>query len=192
MGIPEEGKKYSWADMLSWPEEWGYELIRGEVRHMDTPTTIHQMAYGEVVFQIYSWLKGNPHWKTLGFFDVLLFASRGYDPEDVDTVLQPDLIVGERSRFGDYGYAGAPDLVVEILDPETADFDTSMKLDLYEAAGVREYWLLDPYGRELRVCLSEEGAFRHRKVYTGAAMVPVSFLDGLTVDLGKVFEATVF
>ncbi len=41
------------------------------------------------------------------------------------------------------GVQGAPDLVVEIVSPESQSRDRRVKFLEYEAAGVREYWLLD-------------------------------------------------
>jgi Uma2 family endonuclease len=40
----------------------------------------------------------------------------------------------------------APDLVVEILSASTARYDRGVKRRNYEQAGVREMWLIDPYG----------------------------------------------
>ncbi|OAT79856.1 Uma2 family endonuclease [Desulfotomaculum copahuensis] len=39
---------------------------------------------------------------------------------------------------------GAPDLIVEITSPESLTRDREEKYVEYEAAGVREYWLIDP------------------------------------------------
>ncbi len=39
---------------------------------------------------------------------------------------------------------GAPDFIVEVLSPSTNKRDTIVKLSKYEAAGVREYWMIDP------------------------------------------------
>ena len=41
---------------------------------------------------------------------------------------------------------GAPDLVIEILSAGTARYDRGEKFDAYERAGMRELWLIDPYG----------------------------------------------
>ncbi len=39
---------------------------------------------------------------------------------------------------------GAPDLAVEIISPESVERDTIDKFGEYEAAGVKEFWLIDP------------------------------------------------
>ena len=60
---------------------------------------------------------------------------------------QPDLAfyrAERRSAIRRNHVEGAPDLVVEVLSPRTADRDTGPKFAAYERHGVIEYWILDP------------------------------------------------
>ncbi len=62
---------------------------------------------------------------------------------------EPDLLFVARERahiIGEDYIDGAPDLVVEILSASTYHYDTGPKRVGYEQAGVRELWLIDPYG----------------------------------------------
>jgi Uma2 family endonuclease len=46
---------------------------------------------------------------------------------------------------------GAPDLVVEIVSPESESRDWREKFYEYEAAGVREYWIVDPASQRVEI-----------------------------------------
>ena len=53
------------------------------------------------------------------------------------------------------GAEGAPDMVIEILSPTSLRHDRLVKLNLYQRAGVREYWIADPENRTVRVMLPD-------------------------------------
>ncbi len=64
-------------------------------------------------------------------------------------VYEPDILFVPRKRqdiIQEKGVLGAPDLVIEILSASTAANDRGPKFRGYESAGVRELWLIDPYG----------------------------------------------
>ena len=67
-------------------------------------------------------------------------------------VMAPDLLVsftadgGPRSSYKLW-QAPVPDLVMELLSPKTWRRDIEAKPGLYEALGVREFWLFDPLGK---------------------------------------------
>jgi len=66
-----------------------------------------------------------------------------------DQTYEPDILFVARERveiIKDEGVFGAPDLVIEILSASTASYDRGTKFRAYERAGVRELWLIDPYG----------------------------------------------
>ena len=64
---------------------------------------------------------------------------------DEKTMVQPDvLVVCDREKIVPTHVYGAPDLIMEILSPATRKIDMNIKHSKYAAAGVREYWLIDP------------------------------------------------
>lgn len=66
-----------------------------------------------------------------------------------DQVYEPDVLFVSQARADlvtERGVMGAPDLVVEILSASTAAHDRGAKFHGYDRAGMRELWLIDPYG----------------------------------------------
>jgi Uma2 family endonuclease len=56
---------------------------------------------------------------------------------------------------------GPADLIVEIVSPESIGRDRGEKFVEYEAAGVREYWLIDPLRQQAEFYqLGEQGLYR--------------------------------
>ena len=77
--------------------------------------------------------------------DVIL-SDRATD-ETIASPVQPDIlfIAQERLEIVQEKYiVGAPDLIIEILSPSNWLDDRRDKYTVYEAAGVREYWIVDP------------------------------------------------
>jgi Uma2 family endonuclease len=69
-----------------------------------------------------------------------------------DSGVEPDLVYVSRERehiISARGVEGAPDLVVEVLSPNTQATDRGRKMRRYAAAGIPHYWLLDPRTRAL-------------------------------------------
>ena len=110
-------------------------------------------------------------------------------PEDVSTVVQPDIsVVCDSSKTDGHGCKGAPDMVIEILSSSTAHYDRLVKFNLYQQAGVREYWIVDPAARIVQVHTLEDGAYHASVAYPSNASVPVGVLEGCNIDLSTVFS----
>ena len=122
-------------------------------------------------------------------FGVRLFEQNGNRPEDVDTVVEPDIsVVCDRSKLDRYGCKGAPDLIIEVLSPSTQRHDQLVKLNLYQRAGVKEYWIVDPQNSTVRVMLrTDAGIFQTHEVWQQNDVAKVNVLDGCFVELSKVF-----
>ncbi len=74
--------------------------------------------------------------------------------------MQPDLLFISRARehtLTEENVRGAPDLVIEILSPSTADRDLGYKHELYGRHGVLEYWIVDPMGETIAVHRQRDG-----------------------------------
>ncbi|MCI8857654.1 MAG: Uma2 family endonuclease [Clostridiaceae bacterium] len=110
-------------------------------------------------------------------------------PWDIDTVVQPDIaVVCDESKTAGQGCKGAPDLIIEILSPSSMQYDQFIKLDLYQKAGVKEYWIVDPIKNTISVYLLEGRRYRSPVTYGADAKIPVSILEDCKIDLGLVFS----
>ena len=140
MALPAEKERYTLADALTWDEQDRIELIDGYPVMMTSPTRAHQKISGELFGQLRDYLKGKKCEVYHAPFAVRPFERAGVRPEDVDTLVEPDIsVVCDLSKLDDTGCKGAPDLVMEILLPSTKRHDRFTKFNLYQRAGVREY-----------------------------------------------------
>ena len=190
MPLPKQEKSFTFADALTWDEGERIELIHGAPVMMAPPLTIHQEIFSELHRQIANFLAGKTCRIYPAPFGVRLFEEEGDAPEDVDTLVEPDLsVICDRSKIDRHGCKGAPDFIIEILSPSTQRHDRLVKFDLYQRAGVREYWIVDPERQLVQVLLLEEGSYHAPQVFTARDQVPVTVLEGCVVDLPAVFPA---
>ena len=188
MPLPAPKDHYTFADCLTWGENERIEIINGEAVMMAPPTRIHQKISGELFRQLANFLEGKKCEVYAAPFAVRLFEKDGDTPEDVDTMVEPDIsVVCDHDKLDKHGCKGAPDLVVEILSPSTQRHDRLVKLDLYQRAGVREYWIVDPDSSTVQVFLLKDGYLRPHEVYSAKDIAKVNVLDGCFLELSKVF-----
>ena len=116
-------------------------------------------------------------------FDVVL--------SDTD-VVQPDIMFVSREREHIITHAniqGAPDLVVEILSPSTAERDRTVKRRLYAEHGVKEYWQVEPEAQTVTVLLLRDGIFEEVGSYGKGQSLSSPTLEGFIVSLDEIFPA---
>ena len=175
---------FTFADYITWPDEQRWEIIDGIAYAMSSPSDRHQSILLALASQFYTFLRGKKCKAYIAPFDVRLNAD-GAD----DTVVQPDiLVVCDKSKVEDgKSVVGAPDLVIEITSPSTATYDKVKKFNLYQQAGVREYWIVDPDNKEIFAYTRHEVGFIAR-AYEGHESAPVDILDGFEINLPEIFE----
>lgn len=90
------------------------------------------------------------------------------DEKEIKTVVQPDIVVVcDESKLDEKGCNGAPDLIVEITSPSTAQKDKLHKFNLYEKYGVKEYWIVEPESKIMSVfVLQEDKRYGRPEIYT--------------------------
>ena len=80
-----------------------------------------------------------------------------------------------------------PDLVVEILSLSTASHDRGEKKAIYEQSGVREYWLVDPRGKQVTVFVAQAGKFDLGTLRELSDEFESAVLSGLVVKVADLF-----
>lgn len=189
MALPIEKVRYTFADCLTWDEKERIEIIHGEAFLMAAPSSTHQQISMEISRQLANYLVGRRRRVYPAPFSVRLFEKDGDAPEDVDTVVEPDItVVCNRNKIDMRGCKGAPDLIVEILSPSSLRNDRLIKLRLYQRAKVREYWIVDPENKTVQVFLSDEtGILQPHEDYGQKDVAKVNVLEGCFIELNKVF-----
>ena len=190
MALPAEKERYTFADVLTWPDDERAELIDGYPVMMAPPSSTHQEISGALFAQLYNYLEGKQCRVYAAPFAVRLFEQDGDAPEDVDTMVEPDItVVCDPSKLDDIGCKGAPDLVMEILSPSTQRHDKLTKFNLYQRAGVREYWIVDTDSKSAQVFLLDDGRYAAKDFGTVGDKLKVNVLDDCFIDLTEVFTS---
>lgn len=181
-----ENQKISYEEflMLSEESENRYEYIDGEVYLLASPTYTHQSIIAEILNLMYQWFKGKKCRALTAPFDVTLLK------EDNKNVVQPDIIViCDTENVNEKGrYMGIPSLVVEVLSESTRRKDMLKKLDLYLQSGVREYWVVSPFNKEIYVYSIEEQDIKDYQAYKRNEVAQSIYFKGLEIPLEQVFS----
>jgi len=176
--------EYTVEDYLNYPEDQRIELIDGVIYDMAAPILNHQVVTGQIYYQLCSYINGKkgPCRPFIAPSDVQL-------DRDNKTMVQPDVfIVCDPSKMIRTRLFGAPDFIVEVLSPSTKRKDTLIKAYKYQAAGVREYWMVDLDKEKVIVYLFEEENF-DIFLYGLDDEVPVSIYNGdCRINFGEIRE----
>jgi Uma2 family endonuclease len=188
----DESKRYTYADYLTWLDDKRRELINGFIHLMSAPNEIHariSFNWGFLTELFVRKRKGKCRIYHAPF-DVRLPLNNETADDKIKDVVQPDLcVICDLTKLDDKGCIGAPDLIVEVLSPSTLKYDWNYKFNLYESAGVREYWIVDPKAKLVNVFLLQpDGKYDLGTVYECNQKAPVHIFEGLEIELNELFE----
>ena len=105
-------------------------------------------------------------------------------------LVQPDLLLvcDSENKNKQDRYSGIPTLVIEILSHSSARMDLVRKLDLYMQTGVREYWIVNYFNREVIVYLFKDNNIQNFRTYSKESVVESFTFSGFTADMKEIFE----
>lgn len=138
--------EFTVSDRDALPDDIRTELIDGYIYYLAAPNRKHQTIAGMIYADLLICAFGSEHecLPQIAPVDVNL-------DNDDRTMLQPDVLVLCHEDRDDRYVHGAPEFVVEIISKSSRKMDTIIKLNKYLNAGVREYWIVDPYSETVTV-----------------------------------------
>ena len=182
-------KTYTFADYLKWPFDERVELIKGKIFPMSGPGTSHQRVSQRLSAKLYNFLENKSCEVFTAPFDIR-WPRRSKEDKEILTVLQPDIcVICDPSKIDEWGCIGDPDIVVEILSPGNYQKELKNKYEVYEEAGVLEYWIIHPEEKTfMKYSLNVDGKFQLSHLLTLGDEITSPILPDFTLSLDEFFR----
>ena len=179
-------KEYTMVDYLSWKFKERVELLKGYVAKMSpAPNSGHQIISWNLTSEFSIVFKNQPCKAFAAPFDVYLPSN----DNSGQTVVQPDLcVICDIKKIEKKGCLGAPDLIVEILSPGNSRKEVIDKYDIYQEAGVKEYWVIYPAEQVLQVYSLENATFVAKKPKAPGDIYKSELFPELKINVESIFE----
>lgn len=176
--------EWTYEDYLKLPNDGNrYEIIEGVLYVANARSADHQFTVTETSRQIGNFVKERKLGRVLvAPFEVHL--------SERSRPVQPDIlfVTGARWPQGHVQFfAGAPDLVVEVISPSSVRTDRVVKFTAYEAAGIPEYWIANPHTRTLEVYTLSNAEYALLGEFTGEDKISSGVLVGIDVAVSTLF-----
>ena len=180
---PEQGQ-WTYEDYCRLPDDgWRYEVIRGALYMAPAPKPKHQFSLGQLHLAFRRFI--DP--RRLG---AVLFAPIDVKLPGLASPVQPDLLFLREEhldRIREECVDGVPDLIVEVLSPSNWIVDRREKYEVYAAAGVEEYWIVDPKERTIEVFVLEGESYTLCDRKGPGETIGSRLLQGLEIAIDDVF-----
>ncbi|MFD1707915.1 Uma2 family endonuclease [Siminovitchia sediminis] len=162
------------------------EYVNGVVYITPSPSTQHQRISMKLSAKLFSLLEGTDCVVIAAPYDIEL---SGNESDDVKIVVIPDLsVICDKKGFTKQKYVGVPDLIIEILSPSHQAHDLIFKTNLYQANGVKEYWIVNPILHHIMVYTLDDSNQYRLAANEKQGMVRSNIIEGFEVDVEKMFD----
>ncbi len=181
MNIEELLRPLTYDDLAAYDDPlMRYEIINGELVASPAPALDH----GQVIFRLVMAFGLAVVRDKLG----RLWTAPGDVELGTHNVLQPDMFFVAQSRLeiAKERIRGVPDLAIEVVSPGSRVKDYVSKRALYESAGVKEYWIVDPMRRTIDVLFLENGVYV--TVDAGDGIARSTVVPGVEIEIFALFD----
>lgn len=171
------------------------EKIGGVIYNMSpSPNYLHGVVNGNIYNHLKNSLKDS---LCLVFMENLDFQ---YQPDVSDDYIIPDImIVCDRKKIKGGAYTGVPKFIVETLSPSTSMRDLTIKKNIYETAGVSEYWIVSPKECGVQIYYLEQGRYelvnsyileddKNDEFYNAETVISLRAFPHIRMTLAEIFE----
>lgn len=158
------------------------ELADGRLEILPMPTDTHQRVLLRLLVAFLQHLEPRGGLALMAPLKLRLSPELFREPDVLALVDRGD------PRRGDAWWTGA-DLVAEVLSPGNRSHDTVTKRSEYAAAGIPEYWLVDPQQRRLTVLVLEGNGYREHGRFEPGQTATSVLLAGFAIDVTAVFAS---
>lgn len=183
-------KQFTYQDYLKLPEEMGfhYEVLEGNLIRESSPNVMHQRVSRHLqrILEDY-FIKTDPAGEVLNAPLDVTFSNK--------TVVQPDLLYisgNQKEIIKEKRIDGSPDLVVEIISPSNSRKERLEKMQIYQKAGIKHYWIVDPDERTLECFALCNGNYTILASGMDEDIVEYPNFKGLNISLKKLWYKGIF
>jgi Uma2 family endonuclease len=99
-------------------------------------------------------------------------------------------VICDLAKIDKRGCVGAPDIVVEVLSKGNNSKELKNKYEVYEEAGVKEYWLVSPQNQSVTIYILRDGKFHTSRILSTGDIVTSSVLPDFSLDLTELFKGS--
>jgi Uma2 family endonuclease len=175
-----KNETYTFEEYLEISKNERCEFIDGKIFMMGSPSIEHQRIVGKLFVKLSNYFNGKICEPFISPLDVVLSEKK---------IVQPDLfVVCDKDNLKDNRYEGVPRLVIEVVSPSNSSYDYVNKLDLYTKAGVQEYWIINPAGKDVLCYQFENNGITDFQTYTLGGLIESKIFEKLAVSTEELFE----